>query len=243
MKNYRILSVAVLAILLVNISTITAGCRMFAERGSGNVIKQDRTIGAFKAIRVSGAFDILLTQGTAQALTIEADDNLMPIIRTEVKGDELIIETTKPIQNPHSLKIYLTVVELKKIDISGAVDLKTSNKLIMEELSIDGSGASDSKMEIETKKLDLDCSGGSKFKFSGSATNVTMDVSGAVDIYAYDLQTETFHLDISGAGNAQVSVSKELDADISGAGSVHYKGNPAKLIENVSGAGSIKKVE
>src|ERR1035438_1699801 len=98
-------------------------------------------------------------------------------------------------------------------------------------------------MELDVKKLDLDCSGGSKFKFKGSATTVTMDVSGAVDIYAYDPLAESMHLDISGAGNAQINVSKDLNVEISGAGSVHYKGSPAKFIENVSGAGSIKKVD
>ena len=243
MKNTRILSTVVLAILLVNISTLFAGCRMFGERGNGNVIKQERTVPPFKAIKISGAFDIILSQGTTQSVIVEADDNLMSIIKTEVKGDELIIENTKPIRNSRSLKVYVTVKELKKIDITSAVDLETSGKLTMDELSIEGSGASDSKMELDVKKLDIECSGGSKLKFSGTATNVTMDVSGAVDIYAYDLLTESFHLDISGAGKAEINVSKELNAEISGAASVHYKGNPSKFIENVSGAGSIKKVD
>lgn len=243
MKNTRILSAVVLAIVLVNITTLFAGCRMFGERGNGNVIKQERSVPAFKAIRISGAFDIILSQGTTQSIIVEADDNLMSIIKTEVKGEELIIENTKPIHNSRSLKVYVTFKELKKIDISGAVDLETSGKLTMDELSIDGSGASDSKMELDVKKLDIDCSGGSKLKFSGTATNVTMDVSGAVDIYAYGLLTESFHLDISGAGNAEINVSKELNVEISGAASVHYKGNPSKFVENVSGAGSIKRVD
>lgn len=243
MKNFRILSTVSLAIIMVNISTLSAGCRMFGERGNGNVIKQERTVPAFKKIKVSGAFDILLSQGTNPAVVVEADDNLMSLIKTEVKGEELIIETTKPIHNSHSLKVYVTVKELNKIDISGAVDIETTGKMTLDELSIDGSGASDAKMNLEVKKLDIDCSGGSKLKFSGTATNVTMDVSGAVDIYAFDLLTETFHLDISGAGKADINVSKELKAEISGAATVHYKGNPAKFVEDVSGAGSIKKVD
>jgi hypothetical protein len=243
MKNYRILSVVILAIMLVNVTAISAGCRMFGEQGNGNVIKQERTVPAFNAIRISGAFDLILSQGPTQSVTVKADENLMPIIRTEVKGDELIIENTKPIHNSHEMKVYVIVKELKKIDISGAVDMETAGKLTLDELTIDGSGASDSKMELDVRKLDIDCSGGSKLKFSGTATNVKMDVSGAVDIYAYDLLTETFHLNISGAGNAQINVSKELSAEISGAGSVRYKGKPEKISEDVSGAGSIKKVD
>src|ERR1035438_7091589 len=136
MKTSRILSMIILSILLVNIATISSGCRMFSERGSGNVIKQERTVTAFNAIRISGAFDLILSQGNTQSVTVEADDNLMPIIKTEVKGDELIIENTKPIHESHTLKVYVTVKELKKIDLSGAVDMETTGKLTLDELSI-----------------------------------------------------------------------------------------------------------
>ena len=77
----------------------------------------------------------------------------MAIIKTEVKGDELVIESTKPIHESSTLKIYITVKELKKIDISGAVDLETTGKLTQEELSIDGSGASDSEAGSGCKEI------------------------------------------------------------------------------------------
>jgi hypothetical protein len=91
------------------------------------------------------------------------------------------------------------------------------------------------------QKLEVSSSGGSKLKFSGMANKVDMDVSGAVNIHAFDLLAEIASLSISGAGDAEINVTKELYADISGAGSVRYKGDPQKVDSNVSGAGSIKK--
>jgi hypothetical protein len=70
-----------------------------------------------------------------------------------------------------------------------------------------------------------------------------MDLSGASDIFAYDLVSESYDLEISGAGNAQINVSKRIHAEISGAGSVKYKGSPTEVDQSVSGAGSIKKVQ
>ena len=243
MKTTKIFTVILIGFTLINISTLLAGCFMIGEDGNGNVIKQTRDVAAFNAISISGAYHVIISQGANQSVIVEADENLQSLIRTEVKGNELIIENKHSIGHSHSMKVYITVTDLKKIELSGACDLSTNGTLTTDELSIDESGASDTKMDISVKKLDLDCSGGSKLRFAGTATRVKMDVSGAVDIFAYELATETFNLEISGAGKAEINVSKALEASISGAGTVRYKGTPEKLITDVSGAGSIKKAE
>jgi len=160
-----------------------------------------------------------------------------------VVGGTLVIETRKPVHHVTVMKVYVTVKELKNIDVSGAVDITTENRINVPELSIEASGSSDSKMEIAVQKLKLDCSGASKMSFSGSATDVKMDLSGASDIFGFDLLAENYDIEISGAGNAQLNVSKKIRAEISGAGSVKYRGSPTEVDQQVSGAGSIKKVQ
>jgi hypothetical protein len=243
MKTNRIFAAIVIGFSLINISTLLAGCYMVGEVGNGNVIKQKRDVGSFHSISVSGAYKIVLSQGSEQSVIVEADENLQSLIKTEVRENVLEIDNKHAISHSKSMKVYITVTDLKKIELSGAVDLESNGTIKADELTIEESGASDTKMDIAVSKLDLDCSGGSKLRFSGTASHVSMDISGAVDIFAYELATESFHLEISGAGKAEINVSKELDASISGAGNVRYKGTPEKLITDVSGAGSIKKAE
>jgi hypothetical protein len=211
--------------------------------GSGNVIRQERKVSSFNGIDVSGAFDVKLTQGTSNSVIVEADDNLMDLIRTEVRGNTLMIDNKKPIHHSKSLKIFITFTELKSIDLSGAVDIESQGKLTLPELAISGSGASDAKLDMDVQKLGIDCSGGSKLRLTGSAKDVDVDASGAVDLFAFDFPAENYKLDISGAGKAEINVSKNLKVDISGAASVHYKGSPANIYQDISGAGSVKKVD
>jgi len=222
---------------------VLVSCNLIGEMGSGNVVRQERKVATFDAIDVSGAFDIYLTQGTTQSVIVEADDNLMDLIKTEIHGSTLEIDTKKAIMHSKSMKIYLTFVDLKDIDVSGAVDIETQNKLSLQDLSISGSGATKGKMEMDVQKLKIDCSGGSKLFLTGTAKDVKVDASGAVDLFAYDFPAENYNIDISGAGKAQINVSKELNVEISGAGTVTYKGNPTKNIQDISGAGSVKKVD
>lgn len=240
----RIFSMFFLASMFVGMSGLFAACNVInGTRGDGNVLKETRKVSSFDGIDVSGAFDIVLKQGTVEEVTVEADANLLPLIRTDVVGGTLKIDTKKPINHVTVMRVYVTVKDLKHIDVSGAVDINTEGRITVPELSIDASGASDSKLELGVQKLKLDCSGASKMRFSGFATDVSMDLSGASDIFGYDMLAENYDIEISGAGNAQINVSKKIRAEISGAGSVKYKGSPSEIDQSVSGAGSIKKVQ
>jgi len=237
-KNTKGIFTAILITLL-----IIASCNVIGEMGSGNVIRQERKVSSFNGIEVSGAFDVMLIQGTTSSLVVEADDNLMDLIRTEVRGSTLVIDNKRPIAHSKSLKLFITFTELKSVDLSGAVDIESQGKLTLPELAISGSGASDGKLDLDVQRLSIDCSGGSKLKLTGSAKDVNVEASGAVDLFAYDFPAENYKLSISGAGKAEINVSKNLNVDISGAASVHYKGSPTGIYQDISGAGSVKKVD
>jgi len=238
MKKLRNLSTLLFALVI-----FLTSCNVLGERGNGNVIKQERKVSAFDAIEVSGAFDVYLSLGTAQSVFIEADENLLPLIRTVVIGNTLKIDNNKPIHNSKSMKVYITVTDLKRVELSGAVDLHSQNKLTLNELAVEISGATDATLDLAVQKLAVSSSGGSNLKLSGMANRVDLDVSGAVDIRAFELLAEIVSIDISGAGEVEINVTKELTSDISGAATVRYKGNPAKVDSEISGAGSIKKAD
>jgi hypothetical protein len=242
MKTTRTNSTGIISAMLITLLIIVS-CNVIGEMGSGNVIRQERKVSSFNGIDVSGAFDVRLTQGTSNSVIVETDDNLMDLIRTEVRGNTLVIDNKKPIYHSKSLKVFITFTDLKSIDLSGAVDIESQGKLTLPELAITGSGASNGKLDMDVQRLGIDFSGGSKLKLTGSAKDVDVDASGAVDLFAFDFPAENYKLDISGAGKAEINVSKNLNVDISGAASIHYKGSPTNIYQDISGAGTVKKVD
>ena len=244
MKTTKILSTILFVSLFMGVSTMFAGCRFNGHAGDGPLIKQERKITSFNGIDVAGAFNVYLRQGDAEALTIEAEEKIMQYIRTEVKDGILNIDMKDHVyHNTGKINVYVTIKGLKSLDLSGAVDLQTQNKLSLSDLSVDISGAADVRLEMSVQKLSIDGSGASKMSFTGSASEVTMDLSGASEIYAFDMPAESYTISMSGAGKAEINVTKKLNAEISGAGSIRYKGSPAEISQDLSGAGSIKKVQ
>ena len=188
-------------------------------QGSGNVITEKREVSNFKNVDVSGIFKVEIVAQKDFSLEIEADDNLLELITTEVDGETLKIERTKKFASNNSITLRISAPNIENLDVSGVSKTNLTN-LNNESLTIDSSGASKIKVEGTTKRLVIDASGASKIDANNlTSTNVTVDGSGA--------------------SNAYVNVSEKLNADLSGASNVSYTGNPAEINKKTSGASNI----
>lgn len=206
--------------------------------------RQDRQVRNFNKIEVSGAFHVTLTQGAAEKLTIEADEDIMPKIITEVKGGTLIIrlENNAHLRNSGELNIELTFINLDGIDLSGAVKLEGSNLMKFEKLEIEGSGASKTELNLSATMLECDLSGASEISLKGNAPVLEVELSGASNMDAETFMTRTCNLSCSGASKARVYVTETLKVEGSGATYVSYKGNPASVESDMSGASKLSKI-
>ncbi|MEN8226104.1 MAG: head GIN domain-containing protein [Bacteroidota bacterium] len=231
----------IIAFLMLTGSALMGSCvPIKGVKGDGNVVKEDRKVSGFTSLEVSGAFNVYLYQGKTESLTVEADQNLMELIKTEVKGDRLEIYTEgKNIRDYTELNIYLSFKDLEMIDISGAVSITAEDKLIFDKLNIDGSGASEITLNMDVNMFDADISGASEIELMGKAETARFDFSGASEIDAFDFVIEHCELDVSGASEARIHVNGSLDVDVSGAADVKYKGSPS-LKSDISGAASLR---
>jgi hypothetical protein len=204
-----------------------------------NITIQERTVAPFDAIDVGSAFTVILSQGDQQLVKVETDENLQSRVVTEVEDNELRI-SSKGMNNPGKLNIYITVKQLHSLNVSGAASVKGENKLTSDNLKIETSGAAKADLDIETTKLTSEVSGASDLKLSGSATLHYSEISGAGQLKALDLLTSTSTMDISGAAEGRITAKDEIIADVSGAGKLTYYDEPAVKHINKSGSYEIK---
>lgn len=209
-------------------------------RGNGNVEKETRNISSFSAIDVSSAFEIYLTQDNKEGLVIEADENLMEHIITEVRGGVLKIYVKGNVRNVRTMKAYISFKMIDKIELSGACNIRGEGTYKFNDLDIGASGAAEINMAFTADKVYLDLSGASEIQFTGSANKLTVDVSGATELYAQDFEVKECSIDASGASTIKVFATEELSVDASGASTIRYKGQPMVNFDT-SGASSIRR--
>jgi hypothetical protein len=198
------------------------------------IAQENKNIGLnnFSAISVSSGIDLYLTQGNAENIRLNAHPDLIKNIIVEKQGSNLVIKYKSNISwgrlfKGQSIKVYVNYKMLHAISASGGSDVYTENTLKTDKLSLSVSGGSDLKLSIVTKDLELQTSGGSDVALKGSAINLDADASGGSDIDAFDFVVENAKISISGGSDANIHVTKALDASASGGSDVHYKGNPS----------------
>lgn len=225
---------------------VLSSCTFKNVKGDGNIVTKTYTESGFKDIDVSSSVEVYLTQGTAYSLKITGEKNILELMNVKTKGDKLEIgfknntsfSATKPV------KIYITAPGFRNLDGSGACSFYSQQKITSTgEVMIDLSGSCTAQLDIDAKKIVIDASGATEITLKGTATDLAVDASGSTSIHCFDFITQNTTLDISGAGEAEVFASKSLGIDISGASSVQYKGSPASLKQEISGAGSVNKAD
>jgi hypothetical protein len=212
----------------------------WGKRGSGVERAEIREVEKFTGIDVGGAFNVEVTCGKETKIEVLADDNLLEDIGTSVRGSTLYIETKQNISPRTKIRIHITTPNVDDVQSSGASDIVLNN-VSNEKLHIETSGAGSVKASVKTDKLSVETSGAGNVVLSGNAETFSIETSGAADVKARDLKTKNARIDVSGAGDVELSVSNELNVTVSGAGDIRYYGSPKTVSKEVSGAGSVTK--
>ncbi|MBV8252475.1 MAG: DUF2807 domain-containing protein [Chitinophaga sp.] len=233
-----------LCVAMISAIVLLSSFKAWNERiiGSGNVKSEKRTAGKFNQISAGGVFKIELTQGATESIKLEAEDNILPLIETEVSSGGLEIRMKKgySISPNKDIKVYVTLPELKRLSISGASKLNATNSFKGDRLNIDQSGASTITMDLAVSNLDLEISGAALLDLSGKTGGMNIGASGGARVHTADLRAETAKVGASGGADVIVNAAKSLSASLSGGARVKYKGTP-EVQKSTSGGASVTK--
>ena len=206
--------------------------------GSGDVVEVTRDVGSFDSIDVSSSIDVFISQGEAGPLTIKAEDNLVPLVKTTVRGSTLRIDISGSYSTKVGIDVFLTTPKLRSIIASGSSDVLGEGRFESEELSIQTSGSSDVECAVVVGSLSLKSSGSSDIVISGTAKTLSVVASGSSDVSAFELVAIDAEVKTSGSSDALVN-ARNLDARATGSSDIRYRGLPEKLNTSDSGSASI----
>lgn len=227
-------------------ATTVVSCGMIdCIKGSGEVTSQSRSVAPFHSIESNGSMDVIVTQGPAQSVRVEAEDNIIPFITTEVSNGVLSIGTREHacFNTRKKITVYATMPDVKALTLNGSGDLKGASKLSSSDLAIEMNGSGDVELDIESQALKLSIDGSGDAKLTGHAAKQTIMIDGAGDVDAEKLQAEETSIEVNGSGDCKVSASQALSIDIAGSGDVYYRGTPTRVTTNVDGSGSVHKMQ
>lgn len=239
------MSKRVLLIMLI-LSLALSACTINMVTGSGKVITQSKSVAGFSNVVFGGLGELVVVQGSTEGLKIEAEDNIMARIRTDVKNGTLTIgfdrENWQDLVSPTKpIKYTLSVKTLTGLELTGAGNavieaLKTTN------LVLKITGAGDIKIaKLEANSVTTVLGGAGNLDLSGKVTREEATLSGVGNYGAGNLESLTAKITLTGAGGATLWARDALDVTITGVGSAGYYGSP-KITKNITGLGVLNSL-
>jgi Putative auto-transporter adhesin, head GIN domain len=209
------------ALALLTVALLLAACAV--TRGSGQLASESRPVTGFTKVELSGTGELTIEKTGTESLAISAEDNLLPLLTSEVSGDTLALGTKRntEIVTTKPINYTLTVKDLTGLTVSGSGNIRVS--------------------KLSTTRLTTKISGSGTITASGTADDQDLDLSGSGRYQADQLASKTVNASISGSGTASVLVSDALSARISGSGTLTYAGDPTRVTQDVSGSGKLIK--
>jgi Putative auto-transporter adhesin, head GIN domain len=217
----KILLVLMIAHLLLSGCSVLPFNRQ-TVKGSGILASETRPVSGFDAIELASSADVRITFGDAETLSVEAEDNLLPLIQTRVRGDTLVIDF-KPnttVETTESIRVTVTMKSLTAASLPGSGNITISG--------------------LNGGKVKVDLPGSGNITADGVVDSVNATLAGSGNILCGDLQAKSAWVRLDGSGNITVFASENLDASLNGSGNVNYRGNPGTIKTSGSNSSNIQ---
>ena len=213
-------------------------------KGNGKMTTVTRTTDDYEGIRCAGSMDFELVAGQEGKITIEAEENLMEHIVTEIKNGQLVVKVKKNVNLKPSwgktFKVTIPFEDIDNVSLAGSGDLITKNTISADDFEISLAGSGDMNVAVNGQAVSSSIAGSGDIKLTGKTDYLKVKVAGSGDFNGSDLNANNTEVSIAGSGDALVVANQSIKARVAGSGDVVYKGNPDKEDTKVLGSGSIR---
>jgi hypothetical protein len=191
------------------------------KRVSEKYASEPRNEFGFREIKAGNAVILIISVQKEFGITVEGEENLLKDVKTEVKGETLVISTKGNISSTNKIRLKIAMPELLNLELWGASEATVT--------------------DVQSNSLKIQAGGTSKLTIDGTAKSLDAAASGASQIDAENLKTETAEVSAKGTSDVTIFVVNDLTAEAFGASTVYYLGEPKNIKPTIAGAGEIRK--
>jgi len=200
------------SIILLLLVGVLAGC----VQGQGPVTSETRGVGAFSRIEASAGILVVVRIGPSEAIEVTAQENLLPVIATDVRGDTLSIEASEDFTTLEPVTVTVVVPALDGLTLSGG------SQAVIDDL--------------DAESLDLRIRGGSHVTAAGSVQSVVLDADGGATASLEDLSVRVATVSMDGGATATLTASGEVSGTAAGGSRLTVLGDAVVSVEASGGS-------
>ncbi len=185
-------------------------------QGNGPVVSELRDVRPFSRLEVGSGIRVEATIDDTTGLAVRAQQNIMPLVTTEVSGTTLTVEARDDFTSAEPVTVVVSTPSLEAVSMSGGAMLRVD--------------------QLDGDAIELDARGGSVLTISGNAGHVSLVADGGSVVDLGDLAARWLEVRLGGGANASVMASDRVTGSASGGAILSVAGGGSVEVNATGGA-------
>jgi len=236
---FFILILAGITVLMVYLRIKVGQAEFVAE--SGIIVTEEITIENFNKLEVSGNIRLTLIRGDLPGLTITGDENLIPLLTSDLRKGTLKINSPRSSRRQRQIEAELYYVSFDELSTSGGSRVNSTDTITADMFQLSVLSGSFCDLVIVAEKLDIKALAGSHADIAGKVGQVIIESVAGAQVQANNLEAVKANIKTSAGASVSIHVLEDLDASASSGSLIRYSGNPGLKNVSSSSGGSVSK--
>lgn len=211
--------------------------------GSGHPATTRREVTGFAGLSVSVPARVELVQGADEGVSVTADDNVLPRVRTFVDHGVLRVRFPSGLSVRPRTPIAVTVHarSIGSIVLAGSAHL-TAPRLETDRLAVELAGSAAITLpQVAARRLSIHTSGHCHAMAAGRVGRFELHMAGAGEVNAARLEAARARVRIAGSAQVALWARERLEVGITGSAAVRYFGDPV-VQKTLTGSGLVERL-
>lgn len=233
----------IFGIALVYTMLLVTSCFFNCEEGNRTLTHKSVKSSTIQSVKVSCDANVVLVADSSfsrDSIRVEAESNIIDLIRIDVRGESLRIESDRCYSSHIQPVIYIPVKNIEVLKVNGSGNITGRGKVKGSDVSLQVNGSGSIDLILETANLSSQINGSGDINLKGAAQKHKISVNGSGNLNTFDFVTGRTSITVNGSGDCRVTATTDLEVKVRGSGNVFYKGTP-NINTNIAGSGSVSK--
>jgi|SRR5690606_1870056 hypothetical protein len=219
------------------------------------VTKKVLELPEFKSIYVNSNYTVYIKQTNKQEVSVEALTDIYSLTDISVVDGILMINIERKPETPNksiwakiddiklrpTMKVFVSMKNIEELQVNGGGKIIAENSLATSKvkLAVNGTGSMD--VDLKGDVVTAEVTGSGSLALRGYATRLEALLAGSGSLNGFSCALERAKVRVAGSGICEVNVTEEIDAVITGSGTVRHKGNTRTAQRKIYGSGVMER--
>lgn len=197
---------------------------------------EERAIGKFDELSVSGSITLHAVKGTEPKLEIKVKGTTLNKVVANLEARRLKIKMKPGIYKDAKVEIKLVYTDLRELVANNGAEILLDSVINASFFTVKANTGADITLQVNVESIEMGVSEGSSIHVSGKTQKQDSKAVSGGHIDAVHLESTYAYAKANTGGVVDITVTDELEADIGTGGKLNYEGKPkTETIRSVLG--------